>query len=72
MLQCTCFSIDPLDVYTCDSGCHEVSKYLNSQALGIVVLEKKNFEVYPFLHVFPLGWGQPLILYKCQCPCHKG
>ena len=39
----TCFSMDPLDLYIFDSGWPEVSKYLNSLSLCILVLEKKIF-----------------------------
>ena len=35
----------PLDVYNLDSTCHEMSKYLNGEALGIVVSEDNIFEI---------------------------
>ena len=69
------FSADPLYLYNFDSTCPEVSKYLNSLALGILVLEKKIFEVRPnFTNVCPLvvPKGPSPNLYNFGTPCPKG
>ena len=41
------YSTDPLDLSNFDSAYPEVSKYLNSYALGLLVSEKNIFEVLP-------------------------